>query len=112
MSINSVPALVSGGGIKHEYGAWHVRKKVPKALEAVQHASKPRDSWLKQTLATKDLSADDRSVGDRPYRRYLGQRGAGNTQSQAYSGAARHANTPKRVKRHRIIVQRTRFIKS
>jgi hypothetical protein len=27
-------ALVSSGGIKHEHGAWHVRKKVPKALEA------------------------------------------------------------------------------
>ena len=40
------------------HGVWHVRKKVPKALEAVTAtvvgASKPRVSWLKETLRTKD----------------------------------------------------------
>jgi hypothetical protein len=46
------------GLIKNEHGVWHVRKKVPKALEAVTAtvvgASKPRVSWLKETLRTKD----------------------------------------------------------
>ena len=46
------------GLIKNEHGVWHVRKKVPKALEAatatVIGASKPRVSWLKETLGTKD----------------------------------------------------------
>jgi Domain of unknown function (DUF6538) len=46
------------GLIKNEHGVWHVRKKVPKALGAatatVIGASKPRVSWLKETLRTKD----------------------------------------------------------
>jgi len=46
------------GLIKNEHGVWHVRKKVPKSLEAatatVIGASKPRVSWLKETLRTKD----------------------------------------------------------
>jgi uncharacterized protein DUF6538 len=50
--------LVGMGLIKNEHGVWHVRKKVPKALEAatatVTGASKPRVSWLKETLRTKD----------------------------------------------------------
>src|SRR5689334_13957585 len=49
---------VGMGLIKNEHGVWHVRKKVPKALEkataTVTGASKPRVSWLKETLRTKD----------------------------------------------------------
>ena len=49
---------VGMGLIKNEHGVWHVRKKVPKALEAatatVTGASKARVSWLKETLRTKD----------------------------------------------------------
>src|SRR5262249_49939267 len=49
---------VGMGLVKNEHGVWHVRKKVPKALEAatatVTGASKPRVSWLKETLGTKD----------------------------------------------------------
>ena len=49
---------VGMGLIKNEHGVWHVRKKVPKALEGatatVVGASKPRVSWLKETLRTKD----------------------------------------------------------
>ena len=49
---------VGMGLIKNEHGVWHVRKKVPKALEAatatVIGASKPRVSWFKETLRTKD----------------------------------------------------------
>ncbi len=44
--------------IKNEYGVFHVRKKVPKRLEAAAAqaagASKPRVAWLKQSLGTKD----------------------------------------------------------
>jgi hypothetical protein len=46
------------GLIKNEHGVFHVRRKVPKALEVatarVMGASKERVSWLKQTLGTKD----------------------------------------------------------
>ena len=46
------------GLIKNEHGVFHVRRKVPKALEAatarVLGGSKARVSWLKATLATKD----------------------------------------------------------
>ena len=46
------------GLIKNEYGVFHVRRKVPKALEAatarVMGAPKERVSWLKETLGTKD----------------------------------------------------------
>jgi len=49
---------VGMGLIKNEHGVWHVRKKVPKALEeataTVTGVSKPRVSWLKETLRTKD----------------------------------------------------------
>src|SRR5258706_14770942 len=49
---------VGMGLIKNEYGVYHVRRKVPKALEAaaarVIGAPKERVSWLKETLATKD----------------------------------------------------------
>src|SRR5262245_14102543 len=49
---------VGMGLVKNEHGVWHVRKKVPKALEAatatVTGASKLRVSWLKETLRTKD----------------------------------------------------------
>jgi hypothetical protein len=45
------------GLIKNEHGVWHVRRKVPKALEAatarVMGVSKDRVSWLKETLGTK-----------------------------------------------------------
>jgi hypothetical protein len=44
--------------IKNEHGVFHVRKKVPKRLEAAAAqatgASKPRLAWLKQSLKTKD----------------------------------------------------------
>jgi integrase len=44
--------------IKNEHGVFHVRKKVPKKLEAATAqalgASKPRVAWLKQSLGTKD----------------------------------------------------------
>jgi hypothetical protein len=44
--------------IKNEHGVFHVRKKVPKKLEAAAAqavgASKPRVAWLKQSLGTKD----------------------------------------------------------
>ena len=46
---------------------------------------------LQGVYERKIRGADDRSVGDRRYRRCLGQRGAGNTRSQADSGVARHA---------------------
>jgi integrase len=46
------------GLIKNEHGVWQVRKKVPKRLEAatatVLGNGKPRVSWLKETLRTKD----------------------------------------------------------
>ncbi len=43
---------------KNEHGVWHVKKKVPKKLEEaaaqVLGNGKPRQSWLKRTLRTKD----------------------------------------------------------
>jgi integrase len=46
------------GLIKNEHGVYHVRRKVPKALEAatatVMGVPKERVSWLKETLKTKD----------------------------------------------------------
>jgi hypothetical protein len=49
---------VGMGLIRNEHGVFHVRRKVPKALEAatatVMGASKDRVSWLKETLGTKD----------------------------------------------------------
>jgi integrase len=46
------------GLIKNEHGVWQVRKKVPKRLEVatatVLGNGKPRVSWLKETLRTKD----------------------------------------------------------
>jgi hypothetical protein len=46
------------GLIKNEHGVFHVRRKVPKGLEAatarVMGVPKERVSWLKETLATKD----------------------------------------------------------
>ena len=49
---------VGMGLIKNEHGVYHVRKKVPKALEeataTVMGVSKTRVSWLKETLGTKD----------------------------------------------------------
>ncbi|MBR1285404.1 site-specific integrase [Bradyrhizobium sp. AUGA SZCCT0177] len=46
------------GLIKNEHGVFHVRRKVPKALEGatarVMGAAKERVSWLKKSLATKD----------------------------------------------------------
>src|SRR2546421_327956 len=46
------------GLIKNEHGVFHVRRKVPKALEVatarVTEAPKERVSWLKETLGTKD----------------------------------------------------------
>ena len=50
---------VSMGIMRNEHGVYHVRKKVPKALEeAVARATgaaKSRIAWLKRTLGTKDL---------------------------------------------------------
>jgi hypothetical protein len=49
---------VGMGLIKNEHGVWHVRRKVPKALEAatarIMDVSKDRVSWLKETLRTKN----------------------------------------------------------
>jgi hypothetical protein len=49
---------VGMGMIKNDYGVWHVRRKVPKALEVatarVMGVPKERVSWLKKTLGTKD----------------------------------------------------------
>jgi hypothetical protein len=49
---------VGMGLIRNEHGVWLVRKKVPKRLETatatVLGNGKPRVSWLKQTLRTKD----------------------------------------------------------
>ena len=49
---------VGMGLIKNNHGVWHVRRKVPKALEVaaarVMAAPKERVSWLKKTLGTKD----------------------------------------------------------
>jgi integrase len=46
------------GLIKNEHGVYHVRRKVPKALEeataTVMDVPKERVSWLKETLRTKD----------------------------------------------------------
>jgi hypothetical protein len=46
------------GLIKNEHGVYHVRRKVPKALEEataiVMGVPKTRVSWLKETLGTKD----------------------------------------------------------
>jgi integrase len=46
------------GLIKNEHGVYHVRRKVPKSLEAatatVMGVPKERMSWLKETLRTKD----------------------------------------------------------
>ena len=50
---------VGMGLIKNEYGVYHVRRKVPKALEAATARAmgvpKERVSWLKETLGTKDV---------------------------------------------------------
>src|ERR1700676_5115327 len=49
---------VGMGLIKNEHGVYHVRRKVPKLLEAatatVMDVPKERVSWLKETLGTKD----------------------------------------------------------
>jgi hypothetical protein len=49
---------VGMGLIKNEHGVFHVRRKVPKALEEatarVMGVPKERVSWLKETLGTKD----------------------------------------------------------
>jgi integrase len=49
---------VGMGLIKNEHGVFHVRRKVPKALEVatarVLGGTKERVSWLKKSLATKD----------------------------------------------------------
>src|SRR6267142_2594239 len=49
---------VGMGLIKNEYGVFHVRRKVPKALKVatarVMGVPKARVSWLKETLGTKD----------------------------------------------------------
>jgi hypothetical protein len=49
------------GIIRNKYGVFHLRKKVPKKLEEavalVMGAAKPRVSWLKRTLNTKDHKA-------------------------------------------------------
>jgi hypothetical protein len=49
---------VGMGLIKNEHGVYHVRRKVPKALEVATARAmgvpNQRISWLKQTLATKD----------------------------------------------------------
>ena len=49
---------VGMGLIKNEHGVYHVRRKVPKALEVatatVMGVPKERVSWLKETLRTKD----------------------------------------------------------
>ena len=49
---------VGMGLIRNEHGVFHVRRKVPKALEAatatVMGAPKERVSWLKETLGTKE----------------------------------------------------------
>jgi integrase len=49
---------VGMGLIKNEHGVWHVRRKVPKALETatarIMDVSKDRVSWLKETLRTKN----------------------------------------------------------
>ena len=49
---------VGMGLIKNEHGVFHVRRKVPKALEVatarVLGVTKERVSWLKKSLATKD----------------------------------------------------------
>ena len=49
---------VGMGLIKNEYGVYHVRRKVPKALEVATARAmgvpKERVSWLKETLGTKD----------------------------------------------------------
>jgi hypothetical protein len=46
------------GLIKNEHGVYHVRRKVPKHLEAATATAmdvpKDRVSWLKETLGTKD----------------------------------------------------------
>jgi hypothetical protein len=49
---------VGMGLIKNEHGVFHVRRKVPKALEVATATAmgvpKERVSWLKETLGTKD----------------------------------------------------------
>src|SRR6202051_2636084 len=49
---------VGMGLIKNEHGVFHVRRKVPKALEVATARAmgvpKERVSWLKETLGTKD----------------------------------------------------------
>jgi Domain of unknown function (DUF6538) len=49
---------VSVGILKNEHGVFYVRRKVPKRLQeaaaVVMGASKPRQTWLKQSLNAKD----------------------------------------------------------
>ena len=49
---------VGMGLIKNEHGVFHVRRKVPKALEVATATAmgvpKERVVWLKETLGTKD----------------------------------------------------------
>jgi hypothetical protein len=50
---------VTMGLLKNEHGVYYVRKKVPKRLQEaaalVTGASKSRQTWLKQSLKTKDV---------------------------------------------------------
>ena len=54
---------VGMGLIKNEHGVFHVRRKVPKALEVATARAmgvpKERVSWLKETLGTKDEKAGE-----------------------------------------------------
>ena len=46
------------GIVKNEHGSYHVRRKVPDKLQAavaqIMGSDKPKVSWLKQSLRTKD----------------------------------------------------------
>ncbi len=50
---------ISMGIIKNEHGVYHLRKKVPntlaQAVAGITGSSKPKVSWLKKSLGTKDL---------------------------------------------------------
>jgi hypothetical protein len=58
------------GVIKDRHGTYYARKKVPQKLEVavakIAGSTKPRVSWLKASLRTKDLKQANREAKAHP----------------------------------------------
>jgi hypothetical protein len=61
--------------IKDRHGTFYARKKVPPKLEAavaqIMGENKPRVSWLKRSLGTKDICPLENITAARSAKRYL-----------------------------------------